>query len=107
MSDTPLEEKLEEDAQLIEETIPKYRFSSFYGKGVSDEEIDSALSGEFLKMVRTVVADYEGDAEVVGYQSEQITRQTVISDGYRHTFLEDFRVRAVNRAIPHAAINWN
>lgn len=104
MSDTPLEEKLEEDARLIEETIPKYRFSSFYGKGVSDEEIDSALSGEFLKMVRTVVADYEGDAEVVGYQSEQITRQTVISDGYRHTFLEDFRVRAVETALAYTSV---
>lgn len=104
VSDTPLEKKLGEDARLMEETIPGYRFSSLYSSDLADDAIDSALSGEFLETVRTVVADYNGDAEVVGYQSEQITRQTVISDGYRHTFLEDFRARALETALAYTSV---
>lgn len=104
VSDTPLEKKLGEDARLMEETIPGYRFSSLYSSDLADDAIDSALSGEFLETVRTVVTDYNGDAEVVGYQSEQITRQTVISDGYRHTFLEDFRARALETALAYTSV---
>lgn len=104
VSDTPLEKKLGEDARLMEETIPGYRFASLYCRDLPDDAIDSALSDKFLETVRTVVTDYSGDAEVVGYQSEQITRQTVISDGYRHTFLEDFRARALETALAYTSV---
>ncbi len=102
--ETPMSEKLEEDARLIEENIPGYRFASFYGNGLSDDAIDEALSDDFLEDVRTVVTGYDGDCEVIGYQSEQVTRQRILSDGSRHTFLEDFRVKAAETALGYTSV---
>lgn len=104
MSETPLNEKLEEDARFIEGTIPGYQFASFYGKNLSENELSEALSGETLKAVRTVITGYDGNREVIGYQSEHVTRQSVISDGFRHTFFEDFRVKAVETALAYTTV---
>lgn len=103
-SEISLDEKLKEDALLMEENIPGYKFASFYGNGLSDDVIDEALSGDFLGAVRTVVTGYDGDSEVIGYQSEHVTRQKIISNGSRHTFLEDFRVRAVETALGYTSV---
>lgn len=102
--ETSLNKKLEEDSRLMEENVPGYKFASFYVKGLSDDAIDEALSGEFLEAVRTVVTGYDGDCEVVGYQSEDVTRQRIVSDGSRHTFLEDFRVKAVETALGYTSV---
>ena len=101
ISKTPLEDKLKEDARFIEGTIPGYQFASFYENNLSEKELSEALSGETLKAVRTVVTGYDGNKEVIGYESEHVTRQTVISDGFRHTFFEDFRVKAVETALAY------
>lgn len=105
ISKTPLEDKLKEDARFIEGTIPGYQFASFYENNLSEKELSEALSGETLKAVRTVVTGYDGNKEVIGYESEHVTRQSVISDGFRHTFFEDFRVKAVETALAYTNVS--
>lgn len=104
MSETPLKDKLKEDDNLMKETIPGYRFASFYGNSLSEEELSEALSEEALEAVRTVITSYDGNRQVIGYQSEHITRQSIISDGSRHTFFEDFRVKAVETALGYTNV---
>lgn len=104
VSDTPLQKKLQEDEDLMRETIPGYRFASFYGEGLTDEAIDGALEQEFLEAVRTVITGYNDDCQVIGYQSEHVTRQRIISNGAVHTFMEDFRVKAVETALGYTSV---
>lgn len=103
VSPTPVKKKLLEDARLMEDTIPEYRFASFYGGGLGDDEISKALESGFLDKVRTVVTDYDGGSQVIGYQSEHVTRQQIVSDGTRHTFMEDFRVRSLETALAYTS----
>ena len=105
ISETPLMDKLKEDARFIAGTIPGYQFASFYGNNIPEDELSEILSGDTLKAVRTVITNYDENREVIGYQSEHVTRQSVISDGFRHTFFEDFRVKAVETALAYTNVS--
>lgn len=104
ISDTSLRRKLRRDESFVEETLPDYKFTSFYTGGLTDEEIEVVLDEEVLKFLRTVVRDYEGEADIIGYQSEYVTRQSSLSDGTEHTYREDFRLRSVETALGYSSV---
>lgn len=104
ISDTEPEEKLRQDDKLIREGIPNYSFTSFYAGELSEEEISSALGNSILKDVRTVVEDYQGNAEIIGYVSEQVTKQAALSNGLKYTYREDFRNKCVETALGYSSV---
>lgn len=103
-SDTEIEKKLREDDAFIKEALPNYRFTSFYAGNLSDGEIRSALENGILSDARTVVADYDGDSEIIGYVSEQVTKQAALTDGLRYTYQEDFLNRCVETALGYSCV---
>lgn len=103
ISDTPIRQKLEEDERFVKKTLPDYEFSSFYAGDLTESELDSVLQEDVLKKVRTVARDYDGGSEVIGYQSEYITNQNILSDGVEYTFREDFRMRSVQTALGYSS----
>lgn len=104
VSDTSVSQKLEKDCQLMEEALPTYQFTSFYAGDLGKEDVEAALEQEILAAVRTIVTDYNGESEVIGYQNENITRQSVLADGSVQTYREDFRVRGVETALGYTAV---
>ena len=102
VSDTPIRQKLAEDRRLMEKALPTYHFTSFYVGNFEEREVETALQEEFLGTVRTIVADYAGESDVIAYQNENVTRQSVLTDGVRHTYREDFRVKGVETALGYA-----
>ena len=104
ISDTEPEEKLRQDDRLIREGIPNYSFTSFYAGELSEEEISSALGNGILKDVRTVVEDYKGNGEIIGYVSEQVTKQAALSNGLKYTYREDFRNKCVETALGYSSV---
>ena len=104
VSNTSLEQKLTEDGWFMDGTLPSYRFTSFYTGGLPDAEINEALGDELLADVRTVVADYDGSSEIIGYQTDNITRQCTVTDGVRHTYREDFLVKCLETALGYTSV---
>lgn len=104
ISDTPIGQKLDEDERFMEEALPEYKFTSFYAGKLTESELDSALHDDMLKSIRTVAADYDGDSEIIGYQSDYVTKQSILSDGVRHTYREDFRVRCIETALGYTSV---
>lgn len=104
ISDTDIRRKLTEDQRFMEKELPDYQFSSFYAGGLTDREIEAVLQEEILDTVRTVVTDYSGENDIIGYQTEDITRQSSISDGMKHTYREDFRMRSVQTALAYSSV---
>ncbi|MCI8292599.1 MAG: DUF2194 domain-containing protein [Hespellia sp.] len=104
ISDTGLTEKLREDDKLIQKTLPEYRFTSFYAADLPEEEIRTVLSEDILSDIRTVVEDDCGDGEIIGYMSDQVTKQSVLSDGLRYTYSEDFRNKCVETALGYSSV---
>lgn len=107
VSDTPVGQKLQEDGRFMKDVLPDYKFTSFYAGEMTDVEVESALQEEVLESVRTIVADYSGDSEVIGYHSDSVTKQSTLSDGTRHTYMEDFRVRGVETALGYTSVRMD
>ncbi len=108
VSDTPIGQKLDEDERFVKKSLPDYRFSSFYAGELTELELDSVFGEEdILEAVRTVARDYDGGSEVVGYQSEHITSQSILSDGATYTYREDFRMRGVQTALGYSSVGMD
>ncbi len=107
VSDTPVGQKLQEDWRFMNKALPSYKFTSFYAGEMTEAEVESALQEELLESVRTIVGDYSGSSEVIGYLSDSITKQSVLSDGTRHTYMEDFRVRSVETALGYTSVRMD
>lgn len=103
-SDTKMEKKLREDDVFIRQSLSDYCFTSFYAANLSDEDVNSALGNNILSDVRTVVEDYRGDSEIIGYMSEQVTKQATFIDGLRYTYKEDFRNRCIETALGYSSV---
>ena len=100
ISDTPIEQKLSEDKEFM----PDYHFTSLYTENLSQEEINIVLEQEWLSEVRTVITDYTEDREVVGFCTEDVTRQSALTDGFKHTYREDFRLKSVETALGYSSV---
>lgn len=104
VSDIGIREKLTEDQRFMEKELPDFRFSSFYAGNMTESEIESLLNEDLLDSVRTVVTDYSGEYDVIGYQSEDVTRQSTLSDGTEHTYRDDLRMRSVQTALGYSSV---
>ncbi len=105
VSDTYIREKLTEDQRFMEKGLPDYRFSSFYAGSLTESEVETALNEEIVKDVRTIVTDYSGENDIIVYQSEEITRQSILSNGTVHTYRDDMRMRSVQTALGYSSVS--
>lgn len=104
VSSTAIEEKLEEDRIFMEKSLDQYRFTSFYAGKMSQSRTESALREKILEKARTVVQDYDGDNEILGYMSDTVTKQTTLADGLRYTYGQDFRTRSIETALGYSSV---
>ena len=107
VSDTSISQKLQEDGSFMKKALPDYEFTSFYKGELTDIEAESALEEEILESVRTIVKNYDGDSEIIGYHSDSITEQSILSDGTRHTYMEDFRMRSIETALGYTSVRMD
>ena len=104
VSDTPIGQKLEQDRAFIQETLPQYVFTSFYAGKEDGDAVAEALQQEALAGVRTVVADYDGDSEILGYATESVTKQKTVADGLNYTYRQDFRTKSLETALGYSSV---
>ena len=104
VSDTPVTERLTADFDFMRQAQLEYKFTSLYGGGLEEQDLSDALGWGDLENVRTVVFPYDGGSDIVGYQSEQVTRQTAITDGFAHTYRSDLRMRSVETALAYTSV---
>lgn len=104
LSETPLKEKLEEDYDFIHDTLPDYYVSSFYAGNLDEEKVKAVLGEKSMSSVRTVISKDRKDNEIVGYLSEYVTEQKVLSDGFTHTYRDDFRIRCVETMLGYTNV---
>ena len=101
LSDTPLKEKLKADYDFIHQTLPDYQVASFYAGSLSESEIKAVMDEKAMSSVRTVITEDRKDNEIVGYLSEHVTEQKVLSDGFTHTYRDDLRIRCVETMLAY------
>lgn len=104
VSDTPVSRRLSENFSFLTQSGMDYQFTSLYGGGLTAQEVVEALGWAELAGVRTVMAPYDGGSQVVGYQTEHVTRQMAVTDGFDHTYMADFRVRCLETALAYTSV---
>lgn len=108
VSDTPIEQKLEEDGEFIKSVVEAYYFSSFYAGKLSEGDIEKALQADRMSSVATVVREYEeGDSGVVGLLSESVVSQKALDIGFDYTYRGDFQVRCLETALGYLSISFD
>lgn len=104
VSDTPIGKKLATDQDFIEEALSDYQFTSIYTGKEDEEAATAALQQNILKSARTVVADYDGDSEILGYATENVTEQKTVADGLKYTYRQDFRTKSLATALGYSSV---
>ncbi len=104
ISGTPLKEKLGEDYDFIQGLLPDYQAASFYAGSLSEDEIEAVMNEKAMSSVRTVISEDRRDNEIIGYLSEHVTKQTVLSEGFTHTYRDDLRIRCVETMLGYTNI---
>lgn len=102
-SDTAPAKKLAADADFWEENAPDYAFLSLY---LSEEgQIADTLADGQNGEIRTVaLGENDGCTPPVSYAGDDVTVQRSTSTGVRHTFYDDFKVRAFETALGYSNV---
>lgn len=104
VSNTPIEQKLAADQAFIQKALPDYPFTSLYAGKLDEAGTAAALQQDILKDARTVVTDYDGDSEILGYATDTITELTTVADGLKYTYRQDFRTKSLETALGYSSV---
>lgn len=103
-SNTPIEQKLAADQTFMQAALPDYQFTSLYTGKKDEKAVTTALQQDIFKDARTVVADYDGDSEILGYATETVTEQRTVVDGLKYTYRQDFRTKSLATALGYSSV---
>lgn len=101
VSDITLKEKLEQDVEFLEETLPGYEIGTFGAGGLSEEDYASLVGeGGILEDVHTVLTDYDGDgtSAFFSYLDNGALQMPLYMDGSVMQDEDDFRSRCLQTA---------
>lgn len=106
------EEALVDRAEEISGLLTENKLSYQYGVLYAEEEKlgeAAALLGEkkdipALQSVNTVISESTGDYDLLDYLDSTTTLQGKTQDGVRHTYMDDFRLRALETGLGYSNI---
>lgn len=107
VSDRDILEKTELDYEFLQEHIKDYQFLSFYQDKtptLDHDAIMQVLQKPLYSCVRTLVKEY-GEAErMISYIDEDVTLQSAVVDGFRHTYSDNLRVRSLETVLGYSNV---
>lgn len=104
LQDSTLRQKIVADYDTFYRTVPNYKFMSMYVNENSREKTMSLLKTSLLKDVKTVVFDYEKNAQMFSYLSSHIMELKTTNDGLEYTFSKDLKNRSLQTALGYSSI---
>lgn len=104
-SNTPIEEQLAQDSELIERVVPDYVYTSAYIGTMDAKTALEALEQYNFTGIRTVYTDYQDSAMPVAYYNDTITSLSTTNDGFSHTYSEDLRQKSLETALAYSSIS--
>lgn len=104
VSDTDIRKKLAEDEKFVRSEMPEFQFASFYQGKLSEKELAKALEQPVLQNVCTVIKAQDDQSNLLDYENENVTGQRVVSDGFSHTYSEDFRIKSIETALGYSSV---
>lgn len=97
-----IREKLALDEAFWQQYAPDYTFQSLY---LRDSSQKATLSEKEKEEIKTLVINRENRVDpIVLFDESGMTLQSVTSNGYKHTFMDDFRLKSMETALAYSNI---
>lgn len=102
LSQLDVSSKLSIDEDFWKKYAGDYTFRSLY---LRDEAQKATLSDKEKKLLKTmVVNETDATAPIVSYDDSGLTEQRVTSNGVKHTFMDDIKLKSMETALAYSNI---
>ena len=102
-----LKEKLDQDAEFFRKSDSSYQYGTAFIEEQKLDTVEELLDTEMLKNVNTLVCEYTEKEPVVSYYTDEVTLQTVTSDGMNYHYSDDIRMRSIQSALGYTNVMLN
>ena len=102
-----LNNKLAQDAEFFRKSGSSYRYGAAFVEEQNLNTVQEELNTEMLKDVSTLVCEYTEVEPVVSYYTDEVTLQTVTSDGMNYHYSDDIRMRSIQSALGYTNVMLN
>ncbi len=103
-----LADKAEALSDILTESNILYQYSALYAEEGKLEEAAALLAGKTdvpaLQSVNTVLSEGTGEYDLLDYLDAATTIQGRTHDGARHTYMDDFRLRALETGLGYSSV---
>lgn len=102
-----LKEKLDQDAEFFRKADSSYQYGTAFTEEQNLDQVKDLMDTELLKNVNTLVCEYTEKEPVISYYTDEITLQTVTSDGMNYHYSDDIRMRSIQSALGYTNVMLN
>ena len=99
---------VEDERSILDSWEVQYAFAGGYIRKENKEKlarlIDRTGHMEYFQDIRTVVGEYERDAQILSWMTDQITLQNATADAYMHTYKDSLRLKSLETALGYSNI---
>lgn len=103
VSKVVMEEKIRQDLSFLNENLAGYVYRAVYISDPGEQSLDVLRTQTGLTTVTTVLADYEREQPLFSYDGGLLIQRGT-NDAVRHTYRDNFRLRAVESALGYSSI---
>ena len=102
-----LKEKLDQDAEFFQKADSSYQYGTAFTEEQNLDQVKDLMDTELLKNVNTLVCEYTEQEPVISYYTDEVTLQTVTSDGMNYHYSDDIRMRSIQSALGYTNVMLN
>lgn len=102
-----LQEKMSQDEIFFYSLYSSYRYGAIYISPSYGGSTTGLQSFATRNHILTVTAGYKKEYPVVTYLTRDLTRQSITSEGVRHTYMDDIRMKSLQTALGYSNIVLN
>lgn len=102
-----LKEKLDQDAEFFRKADSSYQYGTAFTEEQKLDQVKDLMDTELLKNVNTLVCEYTEQEPVISYYTDEVTLQTVTSDGMNYHYSDDIRMRSIQSALGYTNVMLN
>lgn len=102
-----LKEKLDQDTEFFQKADSSYQYGTAFTEEQNLDQVKDLMDTELLKDVNTLVCEYTEKEPVVSYYTDDVTLQTVTSDGMNYHYSDDIRMRSIQSALGYTNVMLN
>ena len=99
---------VEDERSILDSWEVQYAFAGGYIRKENKEKLarltDRTGHMEYFQDIRTVVGEYERDAQILSWLTDQITLQNATADAYMHTYKDSLRLKSLETALGYSNI---